>query len=182
MWNDMLVSPSASPWERTGFVLASFALFIIVPAMDKREVMCMYMCVCLYVGCTCGGMQRSASSGVCEAGLLTGLFGKSGWPASTGNPVSASQVLRWQVCVHVCLLARHSERRDSRLFRLHYHLPSVPGPDARQTFPLSHAVTLNLDSASCWVYIYDFWWRTSLPGCGFFKSSSLPPSGSPAPC
>lgn len=91
MWNDMLVSPSASPWERTGFVLASFALFIIVPAMDKREGMCMYMCVCLYVGCTCGGMQRSASSGVCEAGLLTGLFGKSGWPASTGNPVSASK-------------------------------------------------------------------------------------------
>lgn len=44
----MLVSPSASPWERTGFVLASFALFVIVPAMDKREGMCMYMCVCMW--------------------------------------------------------------------------------------------------------------------------------------
>lgn len=39
-------------------------------------------------------MQRSAPSGVFEVGLLIGLFGKPGWPASTGNSVSISQVLR----------------------------------------------------------------------------------------
>lgn len=93
-WNGEHVSPSASPWERTSFVLASFVWFIIAPEMNKGEGMCVYMYVCWYVGCTCGGMQRSASSGVFESGLLTGLFGKPGWPASTGNSVSISQVLR----------------------------------------------------------------------------------------
>lgn len=60
-WNGEHVLPSASPWERTSFVLASFAWFIIAPEMNKGEGMCVYMWfACMWGACeeVCRGQPR----------------------------------------------------------------------------------------------------------------------------
>lgn len=67
-------------------------------ALWQGEGTCVCMCVCLYVGCMykCGDTQRSALSGVFEAGLLTGL-------AALQNPGIPCVCLPGTEIISVCL-------------------------------------------------------------------------------